>query len=384
MPISMLGLGIILMVSQWYAVEVDGKMAPSYGVAGRVAAAFIVVQAACSPQIARLVDRHGQARIMRPAIALHVLGLATLVTAAYNQAPEWLLYCAAIPAGATLGSIGAMVRARWALVLTDPRDIHTAHSLESVFDEVVFIVGPVLTTVLSTTVFPAAGLITSAVACVGGGLLLLAQRGTEPPPQPQAETKSGSVMRSPGMLVVVVVFVLVGGIFGSTDVATVAFTEEHGAEGTAGLVLAFFATGSLVSGLLYGARQWIKPVGQRFVWGVIALALGVVPFFFITSIPVLAAVMLVSGFAIAPTLIAGNALVQEFVAPGRLTEGLTWVGTALGVGVSAGSSVAGSLIDKFDSHAGFACAIAAGTIGVFLALVTRRWLVSAPPRATEP
>lgn len=41
-------------------------------------------------------------------------------------------------------------------------------------------------------------------------------------------------------------------------------------------------------------------------------------------------------------MVNGNGLVQELVARDQLTEGLTWVGTALGVGVSIGASVAGA------------------------------------------
>lgn len=362
LPISMLGLSIILMISQLYG---------EYGIAGRVAAVFIAVQAVCSPQIAKLVDRYGQARIMRPAIVLHLLGLAIIATAVLLHAPEWALYVSVIPAGMTMGSMGAMVRARWSHVLDNPRDVHVAYSLESVFDEVTFIIGPVLATILSTVVFPGAGILVSSLAFAIGGFVMLGQSATEPPPSGRDHANKGSVMASGGMLIVVGIFLLVGAIFGSTDVATVAFTEVRGMDGYAGAVLACFAAGSLISGLIYGSRNWVQPVNRRFVIGVIALACGVVPLFFITSIPVLAAVMFVAGFAIAPTLISGNELVQHFVAPGRLTEGLTWVGTALGVGVALGSSAAGSIIDSFGPHGGFATAIVAGALVVFITLVFR-------------
>ena len=81
------------------------------------------------------------------------------------------------------------------------------------------------------------------------------------------------------------------------------------------------------------------------------------------SLVALAAVMFVVGFAIAPTLINGNGLVQELVPRERLTEGLTWVGTSLGVGVSVGSSVAGAQIDAAGSHAGFLVVVVAAGAG---------------------
>jgi len=362
LPISMLGLSIILMISQLYG---------EYGIAGRVAAVFIAIQAICSPQIAKLVDRYGQARIMRPAIVLHLTGLAIVATAVLLHAPEWLLYLSVAPAAITMGSMGAMVRARWSHILDDPRDVHVAYSLESVFDEVTFIVGPVLATILSTVVFPGAGILVSSLALAIGGFIMLGQKGTEPPPSGRDHSTKGSVMASAAMLIVVGIFMLVGAIFGSSDVATVAFTEARGMDGYAGAILACFAVGSLISGLIYGSRNWVQSVDKRFIIGVIALAIGVAPLVLITSVPVLAAVMFIAGFAIAPTLISGNALVQEFVAPGRLTEGLTWVGTALGVGVALGSSAAGSVIDHFGPRGGFAAVAVAGALVVTIALIFR-------------
>ncbi len=82
------------------------------------------------------------------------------------------------------------------------------------------------------------------------------------------------------------------------------------------------------------------------------------------TIPALMAVMLVVGMSIAPSLIAGNGLVADLVPRGRLTEGLTWVGTALGVGVSFGSWAAGALVDRSGSHGGFAVVMAAGGAAV--------------------
>src|SRR6188768_4282531 len=102
LPMSMVGIGIVLMISALYG---------SYGLAGRVSAVYVVAQALCSPQLARLVDRHGQARVMRPAVAVASVGLVTLVVAARADSNPWLLYVAAAVTGAAVGSFGSLVRA---------------------------------------------------------------------------------------------------------------------------------------------------------------------------------------------------------------------------------------------------------------------------------
>jgi MFS family permease len=366
LPMSMVGIGIVLMVSALY---------DSYGLAGRVSALYVIFQAACSPQLARLVDRLGQARVMRPAIAVSAVGIVGLVGAGALHAPPACLYVAAAVTGATIGSFGALVRARWSHLLDDARQIHTAYSLESALDELVFIVGPVLATLLATGVQPTAGLVVPVIAMVAGGYWFLAQRATQPPARGVGPGDArGSVLRSRGMVVLALVFIGMGSIFGATDVSTVAFAQEKGSKGSAGAILAVFALGSMISGLGYGMRHWLSPLWKRFAVGVVALAAGVSLFFLVDSLAALAAVMFITGFAIAPTIINGNGLVQHFVAPNRLTEGLTWVGTSLGIGVSVGSSVAGYLIDGRGSPGGFLVVVGSAVFAVAATLVSLRTL----------
>lgn len=373
LPMSMVGIGIVLMIEALYH---------SYGLAGSVSAAYVLAQAICSPQLARLVDLHGQARVMRPAVAVSATALVGLVACALADAPVWSLYATAVVVGATVGSFGALVRARWSHVVDDPRALHTAYSLESALDELVFVVGPILATTLATAVTPSAGLIVPVVGMVLGGFWFLGQRATQPPPHPRevvtapdgTPVRRRSVMRSGGMIVLAVVFVAMGAIFGGTDVSTVAFAEESGRPGLAGVILAVFACGSMISGLLYGARHWTTPLWRRFAIGMVALALGASLFVLVDSMAMLAVVMFVAGFAIAPTLINGNGLVQDLVPRERLTEGLTWVGTSLGVGVSVGSWFAGLLIDRQGSHGGYLVVVGAAVLAVVAVLASLRVL----------
>ena len=348
----------------------------SYGLAGQITAVYVITHSICSPLIARLVDRHGQARVMRPAITVATVGILGFVVAILVEAhPSWL-FVVAVVTGGSIGSIGALVRARWTHVLPDPRAVHTAYSLESALDELVFVVGPVVATVMATNVAPTAGLWLPAAALLVGGHLLFAQHATEPVVAERAPgQRLPNVLRYRGMVVLSVVFAGIGSIFGATDVATVAFAEEQGAKSSAGVVLAVFALGSMLSGLAYGVRHWLSPLPRRFAIGVVALGVGVSLFFLVTSLPMLAAVMFVTGFSIAPTIINGNGMVQELVPHSQLTEGLTWVGTALGVGVSVGASVGGSAIDAIGSRGGFLTVIGSAGLAVvatFAAMPTLR------------
>lgn len=219
LPISMTGIGIVTMLSQ---------LRGSYGVAGAVSAVMALSAAAIGPQVSRLVDRHGQRRVALPATAVTTVSTAALLLCARSGAPDWTLFLCAIGMG-TMVSTGALVRARWAhLYRSDAAKLHTAYALESVVDELIFIVGPILSIGLATSLFPEAGVLLAGIFLALGVLLFTAQRGTEPPVHHEAHQESGSAIRSPGLQVLMLTFVATGAIFGAVEVVTVAFAQAQG------------------------------------------------------------------------------------------------------------------------------------------------------------
>jgi predicted MFS family arabinose efflux permease len=307
--------------------------------------------------------------------------MALLLISAQTGAPRWTVFAVAILAGTTIGSLGALVRARWSHLLAGhergPALLHTAYSLESVMDEVVFISGPLLVTLLATRFSPTLGLLTAMAAAGIGGVLLLVQRRTEPRPSGRPARTGGGVLRARGMLVILAVMVCLGTIFGSVDVLVVAFADEQDALRAAGPVLASFAFGSFLAGLIYGGVQWRSGPGIRFVRAVLLIAAGISPLLLVRHLLVLAVVVFVAGFAISPILISGNALVREIMDADRLTEGLTWIASAIGVGVSTGAALAGAVVDGAGVRPGFAVPVGAGLVGALVVLVAGRRLTPA-------
>jgi MFS family permease len=367
-PISMQTLGTVLLVA-----DTTG----SYALAGAASATLALTQAVAGPAIGRLVDRHGQARVLVPALALHTVGAFALVLLAALDAPVWTLFPAAALWGGTFAQAGALVRARWAYALDGSPLLPTAFSLESVLDEVVFVVGPVLVTVLATQVSPAAGVLVAWAFAAVGSLALAAQRATEPPPHPVVG-RGPSALRIGGLRVIVVAGLALGGIFGSLEVATVAFTDERGVPAAAGVLLALLAGGSLLAGLAYGTVRWTVPAARRFVLGVIVLALVTVPLLLAPNVPVLAVLVFLAGFAISPALIAAFALLEVLVPAGSRTEGLTWFSTGLNIGVALSSSLAGQVVDAAGARAAYGVTVGAGVVAVLVALAGMRALTPRP------
>ncbi|HVX42995.1 MAG TPA: MFS transporter [Mycobacteriales bacterium] len=341
-PISMLGLGSVLLVT---------AETGSYGIAGIVTATLALSTAFAAPVAGRLADTRGQTRILLPGLFLHTVGVVGLLAAVLSHAPTILLIPPAALAGASVPQIGSMVRTRWSALVGGTPRMSTAMSLESAMDETVFVIGPVLATVLCTTVTPSAGLIGELALALAGGLAFATQRATEPPP---GERRIGDVraFQIPGVRALVVTFMAVGSIFGAINLSMVAFTSEHGHPGAAGMVLAFFAMGSLLAGLIYGTITWKAPLGSRFLRAIVCLALGTVPVVLAPNVPVMALAGLLIGFTISPTVVAGIGLIEAMVPPSALTEGFAWVGAALGIGVALGSSIAGQVVDASGAREG--------------------------------
>ena len=120
------------------------------------------------------------------------------------------------------------------------------------------------------------------------------------------------------------------------DVSTVAFAAEHHEKALAGLILGTYALGSATGGLWYGARRWQAPLHRRFLITLAGMVLGVAPLWALPSVPVLFGVIFFSGLSIAPTLIGGFSLIERKVPRGLLTEGMTLLSTAIGVGLAVG------------------------------------------------
>ncbi len=362
LSISMRALGSVLMVS-----ELTG----SYGLAGAVAAAALLGEAVAAPRLGRSVDRYGQRRVLLGALVVHSAGTLSLVFSAHLSAPTWTLFATAALSGAAALPVGSLVRARWSALLGGSPALEAAFALESTLDELIFVLGPVLVTALALGVTPGAGLLGALILTTVGSLALALQRRTEPAPAGVWNRSDTPAIRTPGLQVLVATFVAAGAIFGTLDVAVVAFAGQVGSPAAAGTLLALVAAGSLLAGLVYGTRSWRWPLDKRFLASVAVLWAGTLPLVFAPSVALMAPAAALAGVAIAPTLIAGFTLVQKLMPSGALTEGLNWTITALGVGAAVGAWTAGLIADSAGGRTAFSVAVAAGAAAVIVAACGR-------------
>ncbi|MFC8006045.1 MFS transporter [Streptomyces olivaceus] len=346
----------------------------SYALAGAVTATGLAATALVAPWTARLVDRYGQARAALPATLVAALGSLALLLCVRWNAPAWTLF-AAYAATATTPNTGGMARARWAHLLKgDAGALHTANSFEQAMDELCFMLGPVLAAFLCTALFPEAGTLVAVVLLVTGMLLFTAQRSTEPPARPRPNAKAP--LRTPGIPPLLVVCLATGGVFGATEVVTIAFADAQGHRAAAGVVLALQAAGSCAAGLLYGALKPAGPAARRLPWCVAAMtALLTLPLLAASlsgSLPLLALTLLVAGMATAPTMVTTMTLVQQRTPRDRLNEGMTLAVTGLLGGIACGSAAGGWTVEHVSPAAAYAIPVTAAATALLLALLPPR------------
>lgn len=262
--------------------------------------------------------------------------------------------------------------------------LHTAYSFESIVDELCFIVGPPLAATLSAGWSPEAGPVVALLCLVTGVWWLTALTATEPEPHPHHEhTDRSSALRSPGLQVLVATFVATGAIFGSVDVSTLAFAEEQGSKSLGGVFLAVWAFGSCLAGIVFGLLHFKGRAEPRWLLGISAMAVSMIPLLLAGNLPFLAVALFVSGLAIAPTMITTMALIEAHVPHAKLTEGMTWISTGLAVGIALGSFVTGLVVDVAGAQTGYVVSITAGIAAAAVGFAGYRRL-QRPAQGEEP
>jgi predicted MFS family arabinose efflux permease len=303
-----------------------------------------------------------------------------LIAAVELQLPTWAFFVPGAIAGATMPSLGTMVRARWSALLAGSPRLHAAFSFESVADELCFVVGPAAVTLLATQVFPAAGVGVATLLCLGGTLWFLAERQTEPVvtrtagPVQRRERARGAP--APGLVVLAPVYLLLGAMFVSIDLSTISFAQHFGHKPLAGFILGTYALGSATGGLWYGSRQWRSSLQTRFAVTLTLTVLGAATFWAQPNLVTLTCCIYLCGLTIAPTLIAGFSLLEAQAKPGRLTEAMSWLSSGIGVGLAAGASVVGFILDAHGARVGYAFAAACGVASAATCLLGLRRLRS--------
>jgi predicted MFS family arabinose efflux permease len=342
--ISMTGLGIL-----WLVHHFTG----SFVLAGTATGLFAIAEATVGPQTARIIDRHGQPRVLRVLVAVHGVSMATLIVTAAWHAPLAVVGATAVLAGSSIPQLGAVSATRWIYLLTDHQELSAAFSLEAVANDVAFLAGPTLIGLVSSLISPVVGLAGATSFVVASGATLAVLKKSAPPPRsPASHPDRDRRLLRPAFLVLLALNLGLGLFFGAMQVSVTGFAIEHGRSGIGGALYSVMSLGSLIGGIAYGSRRWAWTPQKSLV----ALSL----YFFVTSaaltlapgLAVLGLLLAIAGVAIAPIMVVAALLTERQVLASHLTQALTWMNSASAAGIAGSAVAAGAVVDAFGARAG--------------------------------
>jgi MFS family permease len=368
MPIGMFGLGILLL-----ARDATG----SFAEAGRVVGAFSVANALGAVAQGRLMDRLGQTRVLRAAAAGHLPALAALVITANARAPGWVLALCALCGGATFPQVPAAMRSLWGALVEEPGQRETAYAMVSIVFEVAVVTAPALVAAIVAVSSPQVAVLAAAALGAGASVAFTTTPASRRWRGTAHEVGWLGPLGAAGMRTVVGVLVAFGAAVGIVQVAVPAFAADRGSAATGGVLLAALSAGSLLGGLVYGARSWPGALPRRLALLLVGLGAAFALLAVAGSEAALAALLVLGGLLLAPTTVIGSTLLDTVAPPGTVTEAFTVMVMAIVVGTAVGNAVGGSLVDSASYESAVLWAGAAAVAGAGLTLARRRTLVAA-------
>lgn len=353
-PNGMTSLAILLHVEQ---------MTGSYGAAGLVLAAASIGQAVSGPVTSRWMGVWGIRRVLTLttvvcAAAVLALALLPLELAGYMAL--------GLMAGLSTPPVQSAARTIYPK-LVNARQLTPLFSLDASLQEIIWILAPVVITLVSTQIGTVAGLLLIVVFLVGGGAWFILSPEVGRVRIPRSRRSFGKVLGRPVVLLATVMGFLLIGACAAVEAGVVATFGHDGLE--AGLVLAIFSIGSLAGGLSFGHVP-IGPWAMARRMSIVAVGLSVTVFSL--SFWWLGGSLLIAGIGIAPALAVMFAMTSASVKFSETAEAYGWIGTGQLIGAASGSAVAGFLIDGVGPVGAYWAAAAFAIAGTLVAVTCVR------------
>ena len=341
-PMAMNTVAIVFLVSD---------VRDSFALAGITSAFYTLAGAIVSPMIGKLADRFGTRSVLIPVTlinALAMLGLLFFI----DRSTVGLFALAAI-FGATFPNFGSYTRTRWSRSITDDKELSSALSLESVFDETAFVVGPALAGFLFALYGSRSPLLAGIVFVIIGGIGLAITSTDHGGFARVEDDHSRGILSIPYVKSLLLSLVAMGLLFGSNFVVIIAVATEGGRASDGGLWVGLYPLGSAVSGLIYGFIHWKISSTIRYTVSLAVMTVCTSGILFFQDLDTIAFWIIVSGIAIGPALISANAFMKELVPLSRLNESFAFLGAAISIGITIGSTLSGVIVEEFDGWKGF-------------------------------
>jgi MFS family permease len=351
----------------------------SYSVAGLALTSHALALALCVPIGGRLVDRIGARRVLVGCLIAHTLTYGLLVFVLVTPTPTWILLAGVALVGATNPPASPVIRGTWPR-LVPSTSLGPAYAVDNVTNELMFVIGPVLVSLLRL-VMPTEMIvgIGGAAVLVGAALLVGSHAVRQSPlPSPPREDAVRRLLRIAGPLghrsTLVLLLIAASGTFtfGCLRIATAPSAAHFGSVNAAGLLMGLLSAGTIVGALVYGARAWPLNDRRLLVFACIADCLVLLADAAAPSLLVLTLLIIGTGIltglreTVLPTLLAQQAPANH------TTEVFAWLNTFMWTGYGLGTVIAGCFTQPAENGAdAFVAAAAAALAGAAFVLALR-------------
>lgn len=339
----------------------------SYAIAGIALGAETVGAALSGPVLGRKIGVWGIRRVIgwtTVITSLSILAIALL------KLPAIVVIVLALIVGLTSPPIQSATRTIYPTI-TPERHRQLMFSLDATIQELIWIVGPVLATVVAATFYPAATLILMAIIQVAGSVWFLSNREITGLKIPASSSRLGGVLKNRTVFSLVIIGTLLVGSFSGVEVGTVAILDLS----SAGWVIASLSVGSMIGGFVMGPRARSKYALSKFM----VLVVGGYLLAFVSPDNAwwLALCWFIAGLGIAPILGLLSVSVSRVLKMGDTAEAYGWITTGQLMGYSAGAAVAGIAIDTVSPESALLVSAICGVATLVAALTS----VSVMPKA---
>ncbi|MEU1073542.1 MULTISPECIES: MFS transporter [unclassified Streptomyces] len=364
LPSGMAPVAILLLVTdQGGSLKTGGLLCALYG----------LVSAVGQPVLGRMVDRRGQSLVTGTAVLLTTICLLALSMVEVAARPGTAAGLVAA-AGLSTPPLEAGLRALWPVVLPDEARRRAALALDTGAQGLIYVTGPPLVAVLSTTTGPRTAMVVSAaLGLVGATVVLSAAPSRHWRPAPKAH-RTGTLgpLAHPGLRWLFVAVSGVGFALGAMNVWAVSLADTLGMDLLSGLIPAALSTGSLVGGFLYGRRTWPGTLTGQLLTSALLFAAGWAPLVVAAGPTTAVALTAVPGLLLTAVITSAFLTVDALAPAGSTTEGYAWLIAAVGTGQAAGTAVAGALAEH--PHLGSALPAVGATLTMFVLVAAHRHL----------
>ncbi|MGG7466487.1 MULTISPECIES: MFS transporter [unclassified Plantibacter] len=354
-PFGMLSLAFLLHVE---------RVTGSYGAAGLVLAATSIGQAIAGPLTSRWMGVWGIRKVLLLTLAVCATTVS-IIALVPMTVPLYMIV--GFVAGLSTPPVQPAVRTIYPKMVTS-QQLTPLFSLDASAQEIIWVLGPVVTTFVSTQVGTVWGILLAAVIMIGGGLWFIASPEVGRVRIPRSRRKLGQVLKRPPVLLATIAGFLLIGACAAVEAGVVATFGHDGLE--AGIVLAIFSVGSLAGGLALGHTP-IGPFALARRIFIVFFGLAIASLFL--NVWWLSVTLFIAGIGIAPALAVLFAIVSASVKFSDTAEAYGWVGTGQLIGAAMGSAAAGFLIDGTGAVGAFWVAGAFAFLGFVLPWIGHRW-----------